>query len=69
VEPPAKGVAMDYSEKEWRVLCLKIANEKDPIRLAVWLTKLDEMLDSHLEDLKARKRSGIDEIGLSRHVQ
>jgi hypothetical protein len=59
---------MDSPEKEWRVLCLKIATEQDPIRLAVWSTKLDEMLESHLEQLKGGHGSAIDEIGLSRHV-
>jgi hypothetical protein len=59
---------MRTSETEWRELCHKLAVERDPVRLGALLTRLDEIFESHLQDLEAEKRSAFDEIGKSRHI-
>jgi hypothetical protein len=59
---------MDSSEATWRSLCLKLATERDPVRLAVFYKMLDEMLESYVEDLAAKKILGIEDIGLSRYI-
>ena len=56
------------SESAWHALCLKLATEKDPIRMAVFLRMLNDMLATYVEEMAAEKNPGLEQNGRSKYI-
>jgi hypothetical protein len=59
---------MPSPQLTWRSLCFKLATEEDPIRVAVFVELLNELVDSYVRDLRSKNPPGTSETGLSSRV-